>query len=289
LHTIRISDDGLQAFSRTLGLIGQKSKPSRRRRLSVGIPELDKMMGGGILEGDSLLVAGPSGTGKSALATQFIAAGLRKGEPGIMAIFEERPKGYTDRADSFGLNLETPQENGKLEVLYLRPLDLSVDETMQEILDAIKRVGAKRLVIDSLVGFEMALAPGFREDFRESLYRMIAALTGAGVTILSTVEVEDKFTEMSLSHYTISFLTDDIIRLRYVEIDGQLRKVMVVIKMRGGNHSKDIREYVITGKGMVVIHPRSTDYDGLTTGIPTRTGPRPAQKEEAAPEPKAKK
>ena len=289
LHTIRISDDGMQAFSRTLGLIGQKSKPSRRRRLSVGIPELDKMMGGGILEGDSLLVAGPSGTGKSALATQFIAAGLRKGEPGIMAIFEERPKGYTDRADSFGLNLEAPQEKGKLEVLYLRPLDLSVDETMQEILDAIKRVGAKRLVIDSLVGFEMALAPGFREDFRESLYRMIAALTGAGVTILSTVEVEDKFTEMSLSHYTISFLTDDIIRLRYVEIDGQLRKMMIVIKMRGGNHSKDIREYVITDKGVVVINPRSTDYEGLTTGIPRRSGPRPPQKEEAAPEPKARK
>jgi circadian clock protein KaiC len=289
LHTIRINDDGMQAFSRTLGLIGQKPKPSRRRRLSVGVPELDKMMGGGLLEGDSLLIAGPSGTGKSALATQFIAEGLRKGEPGIMAIFEERPKGYTDRADSFGLNLETPQQKGKLEILYLRPLDLSVDETMQEILDAIKRVGAKRLVIDSLVGFEMALAPGFRADFRESLYRMIAALTGAGVTILSTVEVEDKFTEMSLSHYTISFLTDDIIRLRYVEIDGQLRKVMVVIKMRGGNHSKDIREYIITGKGVVVIHPRSTDYDGLTTGIPRRSGPRPAQKEEAAPEPKAKR
>lgn len=289
LHTIRINDDGMQAFSRTLGLIGQKSKPSRRRRLSVGVPELDKMIGGGILEGDSLLIAGPSGTGKSALATQFIAEGLRKGEPGIMAIFEERPKGYTDRANSFGLNLETPQQKEKLEILYLRPLDLSVDETMQEILDAIKRVGAKRLVIDSLVGFEMALAPGFRADFRESLYRMIAALTGAGVTILSTVEVEDKFTEMSFSHYTISFLTDDIIRLRYVEIDGQLRKVMVVIKMRGGNHSKDIREYVITDKGVVVIHPRSTEYDGLTTGIPRRAGPRPAQKEESPPEPKAKK
>ncbi len=289
LHTVRISTSGLQAFSRTLGLTGQKIRPKRRHRLSIGIPELDTMMGGGILEGDSLLVAGPSGTGKSALATQFIAEGLRHGEPGIMAIFEERPKGYTDRAGDFGLNLKTPQEQGKLEVLYLRPLDLSVDETMQEILDAIERVGAKRLVIDSLLGFEMALAPGFRTDFRESLYRMIAALTGAGVTILSTVEVEDKFTEMSLSHYTISFLTDDIIRLRYVEIDSQLRKMMVVIKMRGGNHSKDIREYVITNKGVVVIHPRTTDYEGLTTGIPTRTGPRPAQKEEAAPEPKAKR
>jgi circadian clock protein KaiC len=290
LHTIRITDDGLQAFSRTLGVTGRNLTPlRRRRRLSVGIPELDNMMNGGLLEGDSLLVAGPSGTGKSALATQFIAAGLRHGEPAIMALFEERPKGYTDRADSLGMHFKRPMEQGKLEMLYLRPLDLSVDEITQEILDAVKRVGAKRLVIDSLVGFEMALAPGFREDFRESLYRMIVALTGAGVTILTTVEVEDNFTALQFSHYAISFLTDDIIRMRYVEIDGQLRKVMVVIKMRGGNHSKDIREYVITDKGVVVIHPRSTDYEGLISGISHRTGPRPAQGNEAAPEPKAKR
>ena len=289
LHTIRISNDGLQAFSRTLGLAGAKKSSSRRRHVSIGIPEVDKMLGGGIFEGDSLLVAGPSGTGKSALATQFIAEGLRQGQPGIMAIFEERPPGYTQRASLFGLPLSAAEQKGTLEILYLRPLDLSVDETMQEILDAIKRIGAKRLVIDSLVGFEMALAPGFRTDFRESLYRMIGALTGAGVTILSTVEVEDTFTAMPFSHYTISFLTDDIIRLRYAEIDGQLRKLMVVIKKRGGNHSKDIREYVITDKGVVVILPRRTDYNGLSTGIPEQTGPRRAQESEAAPEPKAKR
>jgi circadian clock protein KaiC len=283
LHTIRIDNDGMQAFSRTLGLGGAKPKPAQRRRLSMGIPELDEMMGGGILEGDSLLVAGPSGTGKSALATQFIAEGLRRGESGLIAVFEERPQGYTDRAESFGLNLKAPQKKNQLEILYLRPLDLSVDETMQALLDAVARLGAKRLVIDSLVGFEMALAPGFRADFRESLYRMIGALTAAGITILSTVEVEDTFTALQFSHYAISFLTDDIIRLRYVEIDGQLRKVLVVIKMRGGNHSKDIREYVITDKGVVIIHPRHTDYRALTSGLPERIG----QREESAPEPKA--
>jgi circadian clock protein KaiC len=116
---------------------------------------------------------------------------------------------------------------------------------------------------------------------------MIGALTGAGITILSTVEVEDSFTSLQFSHYAISFLTDDIIRLRYVEIDGQLRKVMAVIKMRGGNHSKDIREYVITNKGVVIIDPRRTDYNALITGIPERTGPREMQTTEAAPEPKA--
>ncbi len=283
LHTFRISENGLQAFSRTLGLMGKKTKQSRTQRLSTGISELDEMLGGGILQGDSVLVAGPTGTGKSALATHFIAEGLRNGEPGIMAIFEERPPGYTDRAAGFGLDLETPQTDGTLEILYLRPLDLSVDETMQEILDAIDRIGAKRLVIDSLVGFEMALAPAFRTDFRESLYRMIGALTGAGVTVLSTVEVEDSFNAFSFSHYTISFLTDDIIRMRYVEIDGQLRKVMVVVKMRGANHSKDIREYIITEKGVVIIHPLKTDYSRLTTGLPELR----AHPQEPPPEPKA--
>ncbi len=269
-HTVRITGDGMQAFSRTLGMVGRKEKPRSRRRVSIGIAELDMMLGGGVLEGDSVLVSGPSGTGKSAIATHFLADGLRRGEPGIAAVFEERPDGYMARAENLGLDLTKPQKDGILEILYLRPLDLSVDETMQAILDAVKRLKAKRLVIDSLVGFEMALAPGFREDFRESLYRMIAALTGAGVTILTTVEIEDGFNQFEFSHYTISFLTDDIIRLRYVEIDGQLRKVVVVVKMRGGNHSKDIREYVITDKGVVIIGPRHTDYTRLTTGLPER-------------------
>ncbi len=288
LHTIRITNEGLQAFSRSLGLGTTSTRPQLRSRLSTGIPDLDRMLGGGVLEGDSVLVAGPSGTGKSALATQFIAEGVRRGEPGVMAIFEERPEGYIARADAFGLELSAAQAAGHLEILYLRPLDLSFDETMMAILDAIEKVGAKRVVIDSLVGFEMALAPSFRADFRESLYRMIGALTGAGITILNTVEVEDNFTSLQFSHYAVSFLTDDIIRLRYVEIDGQMRKTILVVKMRGGNHSKDIREYVIDDKGVVVIEPRSTDYSQMSTGLPVRTGPRRPQEDEAPPEPKTR-
>ena len=141
---------------------------------------------------------------------------------------------------------------------------------MQSILDAVQRIGAKRLVIDSLAGFEMALSPGFRADFRESLYRMIFALTGIGVTILSTVEVDESFTEFPFSTYSISFLCDDIIRLRYVAIDDQLRKIMVVIKMRGADHAKEIREYEITSKGVVILDRRLTDYQGLISGIPVR-------------------
>jgi len=282
LHTFRISDAGLHAFSRTFGLTKHKEKSPNQRRLRLGIPELDKMLGGGIPQGDSLLIAGSSGTGKSVLASQFIAEGIRQGEPGVVAVFEERPQAYAERAATIGQDLKTPQHDGKLEIIYLRPLDLSVDETMHDILEAVKRIGAKRLVIDSLAGFEMALAPGFRLDFRESLYRMIGALTGSGVTILSTVEVDESFIEFPFSTYSISFLTDDIIRLRYVSIEGQLRKIMVVVKTRGGNHSKDIREYEITSQGVVILGDRLTDYQRLITGVPERLN-RSVPREESRP------
>jgi circadian clock protein KaiC len=272
LHTFRITANGVQAFPRTFGLTGRRDTTRERRRLTSGVPGLDAMLGGGISEGDSVLVAGPSGTGKSVLATQFIAEGLRRGEPGIVAIFEERPEEYVGRAIHLGMDFAKPQQDGKLTIVYLRPLDLSVDETMREILDAVERTGAKRVVIDSLAGFEMALAPGFRADFRESLYRMIGALTRTGVTIVSTVEVTETFTELALSPYSISFLSDDIIRLRYVEIGGQLRKVLMVVKVRAGNHSKDICEYEITAEGLQV-GARLSGYHGLITGIPEPLNP----------------
>jgi circadian clock protein KaiC len=267
LHTFRITDNGLQTFPRTFGLTADSSHVKGRRRLSTGIAELDAIMGGGIPEGDSLLVAGPSGSGKTVLGIQFIAEGLRQGEPGIVAMFEELPNEYAQRAASFGLDFAAPQQDGKLKIIYLRPLDLSVDETVHEVVNAVKALGCKRLVIDSLVGFELALAPGFRADFRESLYRMIGALTRMGVTIISTVEIEENFTSLSLSNFTVSFLADDIVRLRYVSINGQLRKMLLVVKMRRSGHSIDMCEYQITPQGLVIGEPLR-GYRGLITSIP---------------------
>jgi len=267
MHTVRITEEGLQTFPRTFGLTGKAEKPKGLRRLSTGIAKFDELLHGGIPEGDSLLMAGPSGAGKSILGTQFIAEGIKQGEPGIVAIFEEMPDQYVRRAASFGFDFDAPQKNGKLEIIYLRPLDLSVDETVHEIVAKVKKIGAKRLVIDSLAGFEMALAPDFRTDFRESLYRMIGALTRMGVTIISTVEIEDDFTSMNLSNFVISFLADDIVRLRYVSINGQLRRMLLVVKMRGGSHSIDMHEYQVTAKGIVIGEPLR-GYRGLTTGIP---------------------
>jgi len=267
LHTVRITEDGLQTFPRTFGLTSGTDKGKGKKRLSTGIAKFDELLGGGVPEGDSLLMGGPSGAGKSILGTQFIAEGLKRGEPGIIAIFEEQLDQYVRRAASFGFDFDAPQKNGKLEIIYLRPLDLSVDEMVYEVVNSVKKIGAKRLVIDSLVGFEMALAPGFRTDFRESLYRMIGALTRLGVTIISTVEIEEDFTSLGLSNFAISFLSDDIVRLRYVSINGQLRRMLLVVKMRGGAHSIDMNEYQVTDKGIVIGEPLR-GYRGLITGIP---------------------
>jgi circadian clock protein KaiC len=268
LHTFRITEAGLHTFPRTFGLIGEAGQVKGRRRLSTGIGKLDALLGGGIPEGDSLLLAGPSGAGKSILATQFIAEGLRHGEPGIVAVFEEVPAEYLQRAAVFGFDFDTPLKDGTLKIIYLRPLDLSVDETVHEIVNSVKKLGCKRLVIDSLVGFEMALAPDFRTDFRESLYRMIGALTRLGVTIVSTVEIEENFTSMDLSNFTVSFLADDIVRMRYVSINGQLRKMLLVVKMRRSEHSIDMVGYQITSKGAVIGEP-IRGYRALTSGIPS--------------------
>ena len=109
---------------------------------------------------------------------------------------------------------------------------------------------------------------------------MIAALTRLGVTVLSTVEIQESFTSMGLSNFAISFLADDIVRLRYISINGQLRKMLLVVKMRGSAHSIDMTEYSITGKGVVVGEPLR-GYRGLTSGIP---GPWPSISGEDDPE-----
>jgi circadian clock protein KaiC len=158
---------------------------------------------------------------------------------------------------------------GLLEVVYLRPLDLSVDEALLEIQAAVKRTNAQRLVIDSLSGFELALAPTFRQDFRESLYRMVGALTGSGVTVFMTTEVAQSFTDLRFSSDLISFLTDDVIVQRYVEIEGEMRKVMNVIKMRGSEHSKALRLYDVTRTGLVVGGALG-EYRGIITGVAQR-------------------
>ena len=267
LHTARITDSGYSVFPRLLKPAEIFSEHPLKNRLSTGVPGLDEMMGGGIPSGYSALITGPSGSGKTVLSNQFIIEGVERGEKGIVAIFEKRPSDYLQTTPR-GPEFEKLVREKKLEVIYLRPLDLSIDETLVEIRDAVKRVGAKRAVIDSLSGLELALAPTFREDFRESLYRMMGALTGLGVTVMATVEQADSYTDLRFSPFGVAFLTDAIIIQRYVEIDGRLKRAMAVVKVRSSEHSKELREYVISSKGGIVVGEALTGYEGLLTGTP---------------------
>jgi circadian clock protein KaiC len=252
LHTFRMTQSGLQVFPRQSLTPPDAARVHIAGRLASGSPGLDELLGGGIPIGDAVLVSGPSGSGKSVLATQFIAAGVRQGEPGVIAIFEEHPKDYLRRAQSLGQNLEQMEREGSVKILYLRPLDLSPDEMLHEIRTAVQQIGAKRVVIDSLSGFELALASTFRTDFRESMYRLVSALTGTGVTVLMTMEITETLNGLHVSPYVISFLADDIILLRYREVAGQLESSLMVVKMRNSAHSKDRRMYEITTQGLIV-------------------------------------
>ncbi len=150
-----------------------------------------------------------------------------------------------------------------------RAPDLSIDEIVHLLLSEINRLKATRVVIDSLSGFELALAPTFREDFRESLSRMVTALTSAGVSVLMTSELEDRYTDLRFSPYGTAFLTDAIIVQRYIEVQSRLLRIMAVVKVRASAHSDELRLYQIDDDGLQ-IGEMLPDREGLLGGRPTQ-------------------
>lgn len=269
MHTFRISDDGIVVFPAVMvrGDTGDESLNLRalhhKTRLNMGVPRLDEMLGGGLPSGYSLLVAGPSGSGKTILATAFLDEGVRQGEHGVIVAFEQTP------SQSWVRTLDEMISAGQISVINNRAPDLSIDEIVQHLTNLIQRTQATRVVIDSLSGFELAVAPTFRDDFRESLFRMIAVLSNIGVTVLMTSELEDRYVDLRFSPYGAAFLTDAIIVQRYIEVESRLERVMAVVKVRASVHSTEIRRYEITDSGIVIGDPVS-DFEGILGGQPTR-------------------
>jgi circadian clock protein KaiC len=265
LHTFRISAAGIQVFAPAGSALAEAPASAMREggRLSIGVPALDEMLGGGLPRGYSLLVAGPSGSGKSLLAAAFLAEGARQGETGVIAAFEQ-----ANARAGYG-SLAPLIDAGRIGVVDTGAPDLSIDEVVLLLLDEITRLKATRVVIDSLSGFELSLAPTFREDFRESLSRLVAALARTGVTVLMTSELEDRYTDLRFSPYGTAFLTDAIVVQRYIELDSCLRRVMAVVKVRASRHSNQLREFHIDDDGIHVGHMLA-GQEGLLGGRPTR-------------------
>ncbi len=227
----------------------------------MGVPHLDDMLGGGLPRGYSLLVAGPSGSGKSLLAAAFLAEGARRGETGVIAAFEQHPEHSRDRTVADLI------EAGSVALVDSRAPDLSIDEVLQLLLVEIHRLKATRVVIDSLSGFELALAPTFRAEFREQLARLVASLAAVGVTVLMTSELEDRYTDLRFSPDGTAFMTDAIIVQRYIEVDSRLLRMMAVVKVRASQHSNELREYAIDESG-IRIGGRLEGLEGLLGGRP---------------------
>jgi len=266
LHTFRIDTSGIKVFAPAAISVKKQDDLSKNvvpPRLKMGIPQLDEMLGGGLPQGYSLLVAGPSGSGKSILAASFLAEGARTGETGVIAMFEQRP------SHSQNATLARLIKSDKVGLVDSHAPDTSIDEIVQLLLSEIKRLKATRVVIDSLSGFELALAPTFREDFRESLSRMVTALTSVGVSVLMTSELEDRYTDLRFSPYGTAFLTDAIIVQRYIEVQSRLLRIMAVVKVRASAHSDELRLYRIDDKGLQ-IDDMLLDQEGLLGGRPTR-------------------
>lgn len=266
LHTFRIGASGIDVFPPAKVEVPTAASLSallHAPRLLMGVPGLDDMLGGGLPRGYSLLVAGPSGSGKSILAAAFLAEGAREGETGVIAAFEQHPSRSRSRgvADLIA--------SGQIGLVENRAADLSIDEIVYMLMREIRRLDATRVVIDSLSGFELALAPTFREDFRESLSNLVTSLAAAGITVLMTSELEDRYTDLRFSPYGTAFMTDAIIVQRYIEVDSRLRRVMAVVKVRASAHSDQLREFSIDAEG-IHIGKMLANHEGLLGGRPTR-------------------
>jgi len=265
LHTFRIGASGIDVFPPAkvdVPTAASLNALLHAPRLLMGVPGLDDMLGGGLPRGYSLLVAGPSGSGKSILAAAFLAEGAREGQTGVIAAFEQHPNRSRSRsvADLIA--------SGRVGLVENRAADLSIDEIVYMLMREIRRLDATRVVIDSLSGFELALAPTFREDFRESLSNLVTSLAAAGITVLMTSELEDRYTDLRFSPYGTAFMTDAIIVQRYIEVDSRLRRVMAVVKVRASAHSDQLREFSIDAQG-IHIRKMLSHHEGLLGGRPT--------------------
>jgi circadian clock protein KaiC len=266
-HTMRIADDGIRVYPRLLPPLAEDRVPGvpvdrNAQRISTGTAGVDELMHGGLPQGHTMLVSGPTGAGKTVMATRFLQAGAALGEKGVALYFE---KGTARLRNA---ELAEIVQGGFVTVVESRSLSLSVEELMDDMCTAIDRTGATRVVIDSLSEIGLFLAPEVRNDLRVAVFRTLAALAKRGVTALVTVGMEDDYTRLTFSPDEMCFLTDAVLSLRFVEYEGALRKYMTVVKVRGVDHSTELREYKITGDG-IEVNALPPQLNGIMVGRPT--------------------
>ncbi len=237
-------------------------------RVKTGIVGLDEMLGGGFLPQTANLVEGAPGTGKTTLGMQFIYNGIaRYNQPGLILTFEEFPQQYYRDANAFGWDFRAMEKENKLRIIMSSPEVSKAD--LENIGGRIERlvqeIGACRIMIDSLSHFERLSNDPV--ELRSILYSFINALKREGMTSLLTRESPALLGEAESVDDDVTFITDSYLLLRYVEIDSAVHKALLVLKLRGSNHAKDIRQFSITGTG-IQVQDKFIGREGIMSGSP---------------------
>lgn len=237
-------------------------------RVKTGITGLDEMLGGGFLRDTANLVEGAPGTGKTTLGMQFIYNGILSGEPGIIITFEEFPQQYYHDAAAFGWDFVGLEKQGLLKVIMTSPETSRLDiQSVGGLIEtSVDQMGARRAVIDSVSHFSRLSSDPV--ELRSLEFSFINALKRQGLTSVLTRESPVLLGELVQDNH-LSFVVDSYLMLRYVEIESAIRKALLVLKMRGSAHAKDIRQYEITERGFDV-QAKFEGREGILSGSPRR-------------------
>ena len=261
-HDLRLTSSGMKVYPRLV--------PSSHERAFVpeiipsGLAGLDAMLGGGIERGTITMLSGPSGVGKTTLGMQFMKEAATRGERSVVYAFEEQNDTLFHRCESLGIPLREMVEAGSLGVVQVEPLRFSPAEFALLVRQEVEASGARIIMIDGISGYRLTLAG---DDLVAHLHALGRYLKNMGVTILFTNELEHITGEFSATEVGVSYLCDNLIFLRYVDFDGQLSKVVGVLKKRVGDFEKSLRELEITSAGLRVGKPLA-GLRGILSGMP---------------------
>ncbi len=241
-------------------------QPSGTDRVPSGNADLDSMLNGGYFRNSVILVSGATGTGKTLTVAEFLGAAQESGEKCLLSAFEESRDQMFRNARGWGIDFEGMEASGQLKVITLYPEEMSLEEHLLMIREELDTFQPTRYALDSLSALERVSTP---RSFRQFILGTTSWLKERGITGMMTSTTPTLLGGESVTVSHISTLTDTIILLRYVEILGQVRRGIAVLKMRGSTHEKDIRELVIDDSGMNLGAP-FTKVSGILAGMPTQ-------------------